>query len=93
MERNLATKTYVSTKTFSTNNNNESNNVFRQPVAPIRRPLFNMDSVKQLNPVSERKIYILKYALFQFACIFMYLTVVTPKAINASSVGATYDTA
>uniref|UniRef100_A0A034V7L3 Protein cramped n=1 Tax=Bactrocera dorsalis TaxID=27457 RepID=A0A034V7L3_BACDO len=55
MERNLATKTYVSTKTFSTNINNESNNVFRQPVAPIRRPLFNMDSVKQLNPLSRQK--------------------------------------
>ncbi|XP_028898272.2 protein cramped [Zeugodacus cucurbitae] len=55
IERNIATKTYVSTKTFSTNNNNESNNVFRQPVAPIRRPLFNMDSVKPMNPLSRQK--------------------------------------
>ncbi|XP_053950773.1 protein cramped [Anastrepha ludens] len=55
LERNLATKTYVSTKTFSTNNPNESNNIFRQPVVPIRRPLFNMDGVKQINPVSRQR--------------------------------------
>ncbi|XP_036319013.1 protein cramped [Rhagoletis pomonella] len=55
LERNLATKTYVSAKTFSTNNPNETNTVFRQPVVPIRRPLFNMDTVKQLNPMSRQK--------------------------------------
>ncbi|XP_004535293.1 protein cramped [Ceratitis capitata] len=55
LERNIATKTYVSTKTFATNNTNDNSNVFRQPVVPIRRPLFNMDSVKQVNTMSRQK--------------------------------------
>ncbi|XP_067640348.1 protein cramped [Eurosta solidaginis] len=55
LERNLATKTYISTKSYSANSPNECNNVFRQPVAPIRRPIFSMDSAKQLSGMSRQK--------------------------------------
>ena len=62
MERDFA-KTFVSSKSYNSPNgdSHNGNGIFRQPSLPIRRPIFGLDPVKQLNAVRSINKIILIY--------------------------------
>lgn len=54
LERGIVTKSFVSSKTFQLST--VDSGVFRQPVVPIRRPTFSLDSIKQMSNGSRLKV-------------------------------------